>query len=205
VSGKQLPLIGLSRAAAPALAGSITRSGTRHWLKEAYVRKISLMLSVALLGIGIAAVPAAAKGPCAKQEAALRKAHTKSAKSKAKKALANCKKAHAPVPPVAVSPANPFVDEGVTIKIHLAAPLSAGQVFKIFVNAFGGHIGDGFSHLVSKETTSTSVEITPREDMLGGNEWADGKGFVIVSTGVPGTEAGDTPLGSAEFRFIKKP
>jgi hypothetical protein len=44
-------------------------------------------------------------------------------------------------------------------------------VFKIFVNAFGGRIGDGFSHFVFKETTRTSVEITPREDNLGGNEW----------------------------------
>jgi hypothetical protein len=34
---------------------------------------------------------------------------------------------------------------------------------------------------------------------------ADGRGFVIISVGVPGTETGDTPLGSAEFRFIKKP
>jgi hypothetical protein len=169
------------------------------------MRKIGLLLSVALLGVGVAAVPAAAKGPCAKQEAALRKAHSKSAKGKAKKALAKCKKAHAPLPPVSVSPATPYVDEGVTITIHPPTPLPAGQVFKIFVNAFGGNLGDGFSHLVSKETTSTSVEISATEDHLGGHEWADGKGFVIVSMGVPGTEASDQPVGTADFRFVKKP
>jgi hypothetical protein len=177
-------------------------AGTRTTL---FVRKLGLLLSVALLAVAVAAVPAAAKGPCAKQEAALRKAKTKSSKASAKRALAKCRKQHAPVAPVSVTPANPYVDESVTVHIHPATPLPEGQVFKVFVNAFGGSLNDGFSHIVTKESPSTTVEVSPREAIIGGHEWADGKGFVLVSMGTPGTEAGDQPVGSAEFRFIKKP
>jgi hypothetical protein len=167
------------------------------------VRKVSLILSTALLAVAIIAVPAAsaAKHPCAKQVTALKKARTKAAKTKAKRKLATCRREHAPV---VVSPANPFVDEAVTITIHPSSPLPEGQVYTYYVHASGGSFDDGFSHFVFKETTSTSVTIEAGEDLTGGKEWADGKGSALVSRGLPNAEEG-TPIGAVLFRFIQKP
>jgi hypothetical protein len=169
----------------------------------------ALALFFALSGTAIAArhyiIARAANDSCAKQQAALRKAKTTTARAKAKKALTKCKRQHAAVPPVKISPATPYVDEGITVEIHPSLPLPAGQVYKILVDAFGGNIGDGNSHLVSKETTSTSVSIFPTEDPLGGKEWGQGKGLVSVSRGVASTENGDQEVGMVGFRFIAKP
>jgi hypothetical protein len=166
------------------------------------VRKIIIIVCLGLLGMVVAPVAAQAKGPCAKQEAALKKAKTKAAKRQAKKALEKCKKTNAPV---VVTPANPYVDEVINVTIHPKSPLPEGYVYIYFVSASGGHLGDGFSHGVFKNSTSRSVFILPTEDEFGGSEWENGQGNVIVSEGIPGNEASEKTIGDAFFRFIKKP
>jgi hypothetical protein len=161
-------------------------------------------LCVGLIGASAAMAPAAAQasGPCAKQESILKHAKTKAAKAKAKKALEKCKKANALI---VVSPANPYVDENVTITIHPRSPLPAGYVYSYVLSANGGSLIEEVTKLVIKETTSRSVEISPRDAAIPHKEWADGKGSVIVSEEIPGNEESIKPIGLLTFRFIEKP
>jgi len=161
------------------------------------MRRFSIVLCAGVLGWAIVPATAQASRPCAKHERALTKAKTKPAKTQAKKALEKCKKANAPV---MMSPANPFVDETVTIAIHPAAPLPHGYIYTYFVDSLGGNLGEGVAKIVAKETTSTKAELSPTEDFED-KAWAGGKGSVLVTEERRGNIATSKIIGSLYFRF----
>jgi hypothetical protein len=112
-------------------------------------------------------------------------------------------------PVLRITPKHPYIDDAITVHINPAKPLPKGKVFRVAVDALDGRIGDGFSHLAVVNTRSKNVLVTPEDDPLGGNEWEQGKAFVLVTEvrkgAGPGAQGKIVGPGFVMFRFYGLP